>query len=64
MRSAVIYVRTWWERCEADGSKCACCGEQCFLTMWRLFFASEKLAKRTGTCSVMCDACHQAEMET
>ena len=61
----VVHVSAnfYWDRDDPDGSACANCGDRCYLTMWRLFVAIEKLSGPVSTKLVMCDSCHTGLME-
>lgn len=63
MPFAVIRVTIFWDRDEPDGSECICCGDKCYLTMWRAFVSSRKIAERMPLDLVLCESCHQAAME-
>lgn len=51
-----IVGRLFWEQEEADGSECCCCGDRCYLSMWRLMVSFAKLSK-VGTSFVTCQSC-------
>lgn len=58
-----ITINAYWDRDEPDGCRCVCCGDQCFLAMWRLILSAKKIFRQKTT-PVLCDSCHQAIMES
>lgn len=58
----LITVTKVWDQEEPDGSACVVCGEQCFLSMWRLYFSAPKVVMWASE-AVLCDACYNAVTE-
>ena len=61
--NVTIDVNIYWDRDEPDGSECICCGDRCYLSMWRLVVSAVKFVSRTKTEHILCEACHNALMK-
>lgn len=56
-RSTTIRIYYEWEQEDPDGSDCSVCGDQCLLSMWRLFASSDAIAGKIATSVVLCGSC-------